>query len=44
MKLSDKELKRRINITKPYSVKRMMYALIYISRLGITIKKFSERK
>ena len=43
MKLSDKEL-RRINLTKPGTVKRMMYALMYIGRLGISLKEFSERK
>ncbi len=29
MKLTDKELMRRIRITKPYTTKRLFYSLIY---------------
>ena len=35
MKLTDKELLRRIRITKPGTVKRAIYALIYVARLSM---------
>ena len=39
--LTDKELLRRIKITKPCTVKRMVYGLMYIARkTGITIGEF----
>ena len=44
MKLSKKELRRRINLAKPGTAKRMMYALMYISKLGISLKEFNKGK
>lgn len=44
MKLTNKELLRRIRITKPYTIKRMMYGLIYIARkTGISLN-LKEKK
>ena len=40
MKLTKKELLRRIRITKPNTYKRMLYTLIFMATcLGITIKE-----
>ncbi len=39
MRLTDKELNRRYRITKPGSVKHLMYGLILIARWGVTLKE-----
>ncbi len=40
MKLTKKELLRRIKITKPYTVKSLTYCLLFLSQhLGISLKE-----